>query len=359
MPPAKSAKDKPKRAKPTVVGAALAAWSDEYSRRCARYWYERHAQRIAASRKLLPLDFFRGDCHIHTHYSDGRLTVADAKEAADAAGLDFIFITDHHCTDQKYDCRKHSRVWWGQEPGSGPHHLAMIGTEKTFEPTGDFLKDFYAARTTRDALTFVPHPTGWFPRLRYTPDRINVLYDLADPFHMEIMNTANQFFNAYDVNHTDQNVRLWDSLMTRGKVVYAMGNSDAHMVHAIGSVWNAVFSEKCTRRDILGALHEGRYFVSDAPIINLTAGRAEMGRVLKPRKGSAVTFRISAAESDGIRELRLIKNGRVVKRMAGKGAKLLRFTHREQYKGRRFYLRAEVSALDTRRAYTNPIFVGY
>ena len=357
MSPPKSA-GQLKRAKPNYEGNELSIRSDYYSRNCAAHWHARHAERIAASRKLLPLPFYRGDCHIHTHYSDGRCTVADARDAAKIAGLDFIFVTDHETTDQKYDCRKFPRVWCGQEPSDGPHHLGILGTQKSFQPTGDFLKDFYDARTTPNALTFVPHPTGWFPRTRYTPDRINVLYELADPFNMEIMNAANQFFGCSDITDA-RNLELWDKLLGKGKIVYAMGNSDAHMVHGIGSAWNGVFSQKPNKRDILHALHRGRNFVSDAPIINLTADRAGMGQIITPRKNSFVTFKVAAAESTGIREVRLIKNGRLVKRLPGKGTRLLRLTHREPFRGRRFYVRAEVWATDTRRAFTNPIFVGY
>ncbi len=82
-----------------------------------------------------------------------------------------------------------------------------------------------------------------------------------------------------------------------------------------------------------------------------------MGQTIRPRKGSTLTFRIAAADSAGIYQLRLIKNGRVIKRLAGREQKRLSLTHRERFAGRRFYLRAEVSALDARRAFTNPIFV--
>ena len=352
----KAARSGAKRPKPRLEGTELSVASDAYSRLCAGFWYQQHAKRIAASKKLLGLGFYRGDCHIHSHYSDGKLTVAQAKEAADVAGLDFIFVTDHATTDQKHDCRKFSRVWWGQEPGAGPHHLGIIGTQKTFEPSGDFLKDLYAARTTSQALTFVSHPTGGFHGKHYTPERIDVLYQLADPFHMEIVNGCNQFFDSWDITDA-HNVQLWDRLLCKGKIVYAMGNSDAHMIHSVGSVWNGVFCEHCNKRSVMQALHQGRYFVSDAPLITISAGRAKMGQTIRPRKGSTLTFRIAAADSAGIYQLRLIKNGRVIKRLAGREQKRLSLTHRERFAGGRFYLRAEVSALDARRAFTNPIFV--
>lgn len=356
MSPRKTAKPLGKIAKPKFNGPELNLHGDIYTRLCALNWYKLHAERIAASRKLLRFRFFRGDCHVHSNYSDGRSSISQIKEAAEAAGLDFVFVTDHGTIDQKYECRKFRRIWWGQEPGDGPHHLGILGTEKTFRPTGDFLKDFRSARTSPGALTFVPHPCGWFPTTRYTAEQINLLKKLAHPFHMEIVNGANQFFDCWDITDA-QSVQLWDRLLTKGKIVYALGNSDAHMVHGIGSVWNGVLSERCNKQAILSSIRQGHCFVSDGPLINLTASRAEMGQTIRPRRGSTITFQVAAADSAGIYQVRLIKNGQIVKRVAGRERRLVRIIHRERFVGRQFYLRAEISALDSRRAFSNPIFV--
>ncbi len=64
----KAARSGAKRSKPRLEGTELSLASDAYSRLCAGFWYQQHAKRIAASKKLLGLGFYRGDCHIHTHY---------------------------------------------------------------------------------------------------------------------------------------------------------------------------------------------------------------------------------------------------------------------------------------------------
>jgi len=355
--PRKTGKRPGRITKSQCDGPELSLRSDAYTRRCALQLYELQAERIAASRKLLRFGFFRGDCHIHSNYSDGCNTVAQIKEAADKAGFDFVFVTDHNTTDQKHECRKFRRLWWGQEPGAGLHHLGILGTEKTFKPTGDFVNDFRSARTSPQALTFVPHPCGWFPSTRYTAEQIKLLDRLAEPFHMEIVNGANQFFDPWDITDA-QSVQLWDRLLSKGKIVYALGNSDAHMAHGIGSVWNGVLSTHCNKRAILTALAQGHCFVSTGPVINMTAGRAGMGQIIRPGRGATVTFRAAAADSAGIRYVRLIKNGRVVKHLDSGEKQLIRINQRERFTGKVFYLRAEVVSLDGRRAFSNPIFVG-
>ena len=357
MCPAKTARSRARRLEPKIEGTALHLDSDRYTRLCAQFWYRRHAERIAANKKLLGLEFYRGDCHIHTHYSDGRSSVAQVQEAAKVAGMDFVFITDHNTTAAKSDCKKFRRVWLGMESLAGPHHLGILGAEEALiKPFDNFREGFLEAAAMPGCLAFLPHPTGWFPTKRYSPEQIKLVDQLDGPFNMEIMNGANQIFDCWDITDA-RSVELWDKLLCRGKIVYAMGNSDAHLVHGVGSVWNGVFSERCNKRSILEALRGGRNFVSDAPLINITAGRTKMGQIVRPRTGSSLTFRIAASDTAGLYQLRLIKNGRVIKRVDGRERKVLRLKHSERFTGRAFYIRAQVAALDGRRAYTNPIFV--
>ena len=51
--------------------------------------------RRARSRALVQLDDLRGDLHAHTDASDGKATLAEMVAAAQAAGLDYLAITDH------------------------------------------------------------------------------------------------------------------------------------------------------------------------------------------------------------------------------------------------------------------------
>ena len=354
--PPKAARRRAKRLEPKIEETALHLDSDRYTRLCAQFWYRRHAERIAANKRLLGLEFYRGDCHIHTSYSDGRSSVAQIREAAKVAGLDFVFITDHNTTAAKNDCKKFRRVWLGMESMAGPHHLGILGAERDAEPFDSFRQGFLEAAAMPGCLAFLPHPTGWFPTKRYSPKQIRMVYQLDGPFNMEIMNGANQIFDCWDITDA-RSVELWDKLLCRGKIVYAMGNSDAHLVHGVGSVWNGVFSPRCNKRSVLESLRAGRNFVSDAPVINISAGRAQMGDVVRPRAGSNLTFRIAAADTAGLYQVKLIKNGRVIKRVLGRERKVLRLKHDVRFAGREFYIRAQVAALDGRRAYSNPIFV--
>lgn len=40
--------------------------------------------------------WYRGDCHVHSHHSDGELSPARLAAEARAAGLHFLATTDHN-----------------------------------------------------------------------------------------------------------------------------------------------------------------------------------------------------------------------------------------------------------------------
>ncbi len=63
-------------------------------------------QRIAGR----PRGWYRGDCHLHTVYSDGKRLPEEVAAGARAAGLDFIVTTDHNTSS--------SHAVWGHSPAT-------------------------------------------------------------------------------------------------------------------------------------------------------------------------------------------------------------------------------------------------
>jgi hypothetical protein len=65
--------------------------------------------------------WYRGDCHVHSVYSDGQLTVGQLAAGARAAGLDFIATTEHNTAD--------AHGAWQAHDGGGL--LVILGEEVT------------------------------------------------------------------------------------------------------------------------------------------------------------------------------------------------------------------------------------
>lgn len=323
----------------------------DYPRTMCQWLLEDTAQRVEESKKLFGENFFRGDCHSHTQHSDGIGTVAETAEMVNAAGLDFQFVTDHWGVTQAPECREHG-LWYGQEPVTKDHHMVILGLKDAFTPKMEFLQDVADAKAL-GATVCVPHPTGWWPKVIYKQSQLDLLETLPDPFLMEICNGANNIVRATDF--TDESaVQLWDHLLGIGKVVYAMGNTDAHAPHSIGMVWNNVFALRCSQTAILKTLREGHSFVSEAPLVNLQAGDVKMGGFVK--KSKTLKLQVNAVDSRGLSKVLLIADGKVAKKWNLENDKQLKLSMPFPAKAKR-YVRLEAIANDGKRAYTNPVFV--
>lgn len=317
-----------------------------------RYVAEDTARRVAASKDDFPHAFFRGDCHSHTQHSDGRGTVAETAAMAQAAELDFQFVTDHWGVTQAPECREHG-LWVGQEPVTQLHHMGILGLDYAFEPQHDFLAD-YAAAVEAGATVFIPHPTGWWPNVIYNQEQQKILEALPSPFLMEICNGANNIISAFDF--TDESaLALWDHLLCLGRRVHAMGNTDAHAPHGIGMVWNSVFAENCDQETIVAELKKGHHFVSDAPLIHIALGKARMGdqASLSDRKSE---LEVTVADSRGLAWLSVIVDGEEVFYQPFRGETAWRGSLEVPAQAAK-YVRAEVHSRDARRAYSNPIYL--
>ena len=89
--------------------------------------------------------WYRGDCHVHSVYSDGKLTPEQLAAGARAAGLDFIATTEHNTADAHGAWHAHA----------GDDLLVILGEEVTTQ-TGALAGARYSAGTT-DRLA-VPGP---------------------------------------------------------------------------------------------------------------------------------------------------------------------------------------------------------
>jgi hypothetical protein len=329
----------------------------EYPLRIARWWHEHMRERVNASRQLFGKSFYRGDCHCHTIFSDGIGTVAEMDAMKNAAGLDFLFITDHWTVAQKRECVKFQNLWWGQEPVSQFHHMGILDNPRTYKVKKNLHADVAAARKL-GKLVFIPHPKGWYPVTRYKQDQEDVLFTLGDEFNMEIINGANQMLDCFDVTD-EQSVALWDKLLCAGRRVHAMGNTDAHLPHCIGSVWNGVWCAKLAKDAVIAALGKGRHFVSEAPLIHLEVSsggrRAGMGQSLRITGGKA-KLQYRGADSLGLQVLRVVQDGRTIREIELGRKPLVDGTLVLTVGSRSRYVRIECNAKDWRRAFSNPVY---
>lgn len=316
----------------------------------------RHVDAVRAeeTRKLVSFDYLRGDLHTHSSYSDGRGEVAESVEVMKARALDFLFITDHYTVRQKVECRSHRNVWWGQEPGAGPHHVCILDNARKFKPVGRIGED--AARLRESGcFFFYPHPTGWFPTTNYAPEKIAALDEAGERFAIEVLNAFGRHEPFYE-KWTAETEALWDRYLREGRRVIGLGASDAHGPLSVGIVWTGVLGARLNKRSVLKALRAGNAFASSGPAIRLQCGGAPMGGEVRPR-GAALKLEMECADGRGLNWIKLVAQGKTVRLIEMRGAKHFREALTVRLPAGARYVRAECAAIDDRRAYANPIYL--
>ena len=172
-------------------GRLKAHWSAEQRlaqhERIEAFRLAREAARARATRKLAGFRYIHGDLHTHSVFSDGSGTVADLARVAHLRGLDFLFVTDHNTIRQKVECRKCPAVWWGQEPGAGPHHICILAPQRKFLPACDMRRDAERLRALGHFF-FYPHPVGWYPNTWYRKAQKDALKEAGPQFAIEVIN---------------------------------------------------------------------------------------------------------------------------------------------------------------------------
>ncbi|MGW3649750.1 CehA/McbA family metallohydrolase [Streptomyces sp. NPDC000878] len=321
--------------------------------------------------------WYRGDCHLHSWYSDGRRTPAELAALARAAGLDFINSSEHNTQS--------AHAHWADE--AGDDLLIMVGEEVTtrnghvvalgMDP-GTFVDWRYRARDNRfgkyarqirraGGLVVPAHPHA-------TCVGCNWKFGFNDVDAVEVWNGA--YSPEDEVALAD-----WDGMLVASvresasgsrRWIPAMGNSDAHRdPDPVGVPQTVVLADDLTREAIQEGLKAGRSYVAESRSITLSftasgpkGEHADIGGRLKVAKDAPVTVRLEVSGAPRC-TVRLVTDQGVlftsaVLPVAGEGVVEWRTT--AQYAA---YVRAEVrheavlaplpGAL---AAFTNPIFLG-
>ncbi|MFJ2831405.1 CehA/McbA family metallohydrolase [Streptomyces sp. NPDC087263] len=245
--------------------------------------------------------WYRGDCHLHSWYSDGRRTPAELAALARAAGLDFINSSEHnttsahaHWADQAGD---DLLIMVGEEVTTRNGHVLALGTDP-----GTFVDWRYRARDNRfgryareirrsGGLVVPAHPHA-------TCIGCNWKFGFGEADAVEVWN------GAYG---PDDEVALadWDGMLVaavregRGWIP-AMGNSDAHRdPDPVGRPQTVVLADDLTREAIQDGIRAGRSYVAESRAVSLAfsaAGskgeHAGIGERLKVDKDTPVTLRL-------------------------------------------------------------------
>ncbi|MFE1015574.1 CehA/McbA family metallohydrolase [Streptomyces sp. NPDC058794] len=251
--------------------------------------------------------WYRGDCHLHSVYSDGRYTLAEIAELARAAGLDFINSSEHnthsahaHWAPQAGD---DLLIMLGEEVTTRNGHVVALGTDPgTFVDWRYRARDNHFGRFARQirragGLVVPAHPHA-------TCIGCNWKFGFGEADAVEVWN------GAYT---PDDEVALadWDGMLAAavregrggrrgGDWIPAMGSSDSHRSpDVIGRPQTVVLADDLTREAVQEGIRAGRSYVAESAKLSLaftaSGGRGEhagMGERLRVDDEAPVTVRL-------------------------------------------------------------------
>lgn len=212
-----------------------------------------------------PGHWFRGNLHMHSTESDGRLDPERAVQMYKDAGYDFISLTDHRktsdvsrlatenfliipgmeldCVDEEHDIGYHI-------VGVGIHPFSQ--DEETRKGPGQALVD---AIRDQGGEAILAHPY-WLGQ-----DRDDLLA-VEGAIGLEVFNaTCDRPGKAYSMVH-------WDNVLDRGQLLWGFAHDDTHRYDEdfLGG-WLMVKSETLSQDGIIKALRDGHFYSTQGPAI--------------------------------------------------------------------------------------------
>ncbi|MGR4864649.1 CehA/McbA family metallohydrolase [Caulobacter sp. LARHSG274] len=310
----------------------------------AKIWFEKTPMPLPAAlpRATTP-GWYRGDLHMHTAHSDGGCTTGEAPRApcpvyrtvlaAQAAGLDFIAVTDHNTTSQAEALAELQPAFPGLLLMTGREVTTFQGHANVFGPTAfiDFrlgsrtvptIRSLQQAVKAAGGVFSINHPAvpsgeqcmgcGWTAK--------DTDYDAVQA--IEVANGGNEkALGGFE--GVLSGVPFWEAQLNQGRRITAVGGSDNHdagIAHdkpsAVGRPTTVIHAEGLSSEAILAGLRAGRVFVDldgtrDRMLdLSATTGArsAVMGGMLPAKPGEAVTFVATIAGID-LAGLEIVQDG--------------------------------------------------
>jgi hypothetical protein len=215
--------------------------------------------------------WYRGDCHIHSWYSDGRRTPAEIAALARSAGLDFINTSEHntHSSHPHWasEAGDDLLIMLGEEVTTRNGHVVALGTDP-----GTFVDWRYRARDNRfgkyarqirraGGLVVPAHPHA-------TCIGCNWKFGFGEADAVEVWNGP--YTPDDEVALASWDATLVASVRENRAWLPAMGNSDAHRdPDVIGSPQTVVLADDLTRDAIQEGIRAGRSYVAESKNLSL------------------------------------------------------------------------------------------
>lgn len=227
---------------------------------------------------MAKLKWYKGNIHTHTTESDGDAAPEKVTGWYRRHGYDFLVLSDHnHLTLLEYGHGKRryrkplmipgEEVSVRIEGGSKAIHINGIGISRIVEPVdaGGMVPTLQAninAILDAGGIVSLNHPNYTWA---YDHEEIS---QLTGASLLEIFN-GHPLVNVYGTSNRPSYEKIWDNVLTSGKVIYGVAVDDSHNYKEFsigrsnpGRGWVVVRSEELSQEAIVEAMAAGELYAS-------------------------------------------------------------------------------------------------
>jgi hypothetical protein len=224
--------------------------------------------------------WFKGNVHMHTTRSDGRLTVTEAAEFYAGRGYDFICITDHRVAfvADEFDGQLPLVVLDGieldnQRDEASLYHVVCIGDVRGITDEMAFGEALQRARS-QGCLLIWAHP-HWSDNT--VAEGVGQRLD-----GVEVYNCSSHFAHG-----KGNGAFHWDAVLRQGHDMLGFATDDSHFIEQApfeGGGWIVVNAPQLSREAIMASIRRGNFYSSNGPEF----------KSLRIEQGNRVVFQTSS-----------------------------------------------------------------
>jgi PHP-associated len=220
--------------------------------------------------------WYRGDCHLHSVYSDGELTPDRLAADARATGLDFVATTEHNSAEAHGVWERLGSadllVLLGEEVTTKAGHWLALGIGPGQVIDWDYrVGDQLVGRCLEQVhasggLAVAAHPHAPYPSGTF-------MYPYQGFDVVEVWNglwASDRPWNADNEAALAEWGRALAEEMHAGRWRPAMGNSDTHLPGQIGVPHTVVFADDLSSEAVLAGIRAGRSWIAGSAAVELT-----------------------------------------------------------------------------------------
>jgi hypothetical protein len=209
-------------------------------------------------------EWFKGNLHVHTTESDGKLSPQEVVAAYAGHGYDFLSITDHRkVTDVAALDSMGMLLLPGMEMDGGKtqvdgsYHIVAIGGQPGLAPEQSWsAQELIDYGVEHCEFVFMAHP-AWLSQ------NINDFTSLDGFLGMEVYNTT--CHHGIGRGHSEVH---WDDLLATGRRAFGFAVDDAHWGYDDAFAgYIMVRAEMCEHAAIIDAIKAGHFYASNGPTI--------------------------------------------------------------------------------------------